>query len=48
VHACGSTPRRSESAFCAHGYRVLRISWRQIVDIPEQTLRRIHAALRDP
>lgn len=29
----------------AHGYRVLRISWWQIVDHPEQTLRRIRTAL---
>ena len=29
----------------AHGHRVLRITWRQIVDDPRQTLRRIRAAL---
>jgi len=29
----------------AHGYRVLRITWHQIVDQPQQTLRRIRAAL---
>ena len=28
----------------AHGYRVLRITWRQIVDHPQQTLRRVRAA----
>jgi hypothetical protein len=31
----------------AHGYRVLRITWRQIVDHPQQTLRRIRAAHSD-
>ena len=31
----------------AHGLRVLRITWRQIVDHPIQTLRRIRAALGD-
>ena len=31
----------------AHGYRVLRITWRQIVDHPQQTLARIRAALGD-
>ena len=31
----------------AHGLRVLRITWRQIVDHPLQTLRRIRAALGD-
>lgn len=30
----------------AHGYRVLRITWWQIVNHPQQTLRRIRAALR--
>lgn len=29
----------------AHGYRVLRVTWRQIVNQPRQTLRRIRAAL---
>jgi hypothetical protein len=29
----------------AHDYRVLRITWRQIVSRPRQTLQRIHAAL---
>ena len=29
----------------AHGYRVLRITWRQIIDRPRQTLARIRAAL---
>jgi hypothetical protein len=32
----------------AHGYRVLRITWWQIVDQPGQTLRRIRAALSRP
>lgn len=32
----------------AHGYRVLRITWRQIVDRPQQTLRRIRTARGDP
>jgi predicted transcriptional regulator of viral defense system len=32
----------------AHGYRVLRITWWQLVDHPRQTLRRIRAALGDP
>lgn len=31
----------------AHGYRVLRITWRQIVDRPQQTLRRIRTARGD-
>ncbi|HEX4344046.1 MAG TPA: type IV toxin-antitoxin system AbiEi family antitoxin domain-containing protein [Solirubrobacteraceae bacterium] len=30
----------------AHGYRVVRVTWRQIVDHPQQTLARIRAALR--
>jgi predicted transcriptional regulator of viral defense system len=29
----------------AHGHRVLRVTWRQIVDHPQQTLRRVRAAL---
>jgi very-short-patch-repair endonuclease len=29
----------------AHGYRVLRITWRQLVDHPQQTIARIRAAL---
>jgi hypothetical protein len=29
----------------AHGYRVLRITWRQLVDHPRQTIARIRAAL---
>jgi very-short-patch-repair endonuclease len=29
----------------AHGYRVLRISWRQLVDHPRQTIARLRAAL---
>jgi len=29
----------------AHGYRVLRISWRQLVDHPRQTIARIRSAL---
>ncbi len=29
----------------AHGYRVVRITWRQLVDAPAQTLARIRAAL---
>jgi hypothetical protein len=29
----------------AHGYRVLRITWQQVVDHPRQTLARIRAAL---
>jgi hypothetical protein len=28
-----------------HGYRVLRATWQQLVDHPQQTLARIHAAL---
>ena len=32
----------------AHGYRVLRITWQQIVDRPRQTLTRIRAARGDP
>ena len=32
----------------AHGYRVLRITWQQVVDHPAQTLARIRAALGDP
>lgn len=32
----------------AHGYRVLRITWQQIVEQPRQTLARIRAALVDP
>jgi len=31
----------------AHGYRVVRISWRQPVDNPRQTITRIRAALGD-
>ena len=31
----------------AHGYRVLRITWWQIVHQPDQTVRRIRAALHD-
>jgi predicted transcriptional regulator of viral defense system len=31
----------------AHGYRVLRITWQQVVDHPAQTLARIRAALGD-
>jgi len=30
----------------AHGYRVLRITWRQLVDHPRQTIARVRAALR--
>jgi very-short-patch-repair endonuclease len=30
----------------AHGYRVLRITWHQLVRQPQQTLARIRAALR--
>ena len=30
----------------AHGYRVLRITWRQLVDHPRQTIARMRAALR--
>lgn len=30
----------------AHGYRVLRVSWRQLVDHPRQTIARIEQALR--
>jgi very-short-patch-repair endonuclease len=29
----------------AHGYRVLRVTWQQLVDSPQQTLARIRAAL---
>ena len=29
----------------AHGHRVLRITWKQIVDQPAQTIARIRAAL---
>lgn len=32
----------------AHGHRVLRITWQQIVNHPQQTLRRIRAALVSP
>lgn len=31
----------------AHGYRVLRVSWRQLVDHPSQTIARIRSALGD-
>ena len=31
----------------AHGYRVLRIIWRELVDRPRQTLARIRAALSE-
>lgn len=37
--------RDKQAILEAHGYRVLRITWWQIVDHPQQTMRRIRAAL---
>ncbi|HUR84397.1 MAG TPA: hypothetical protein VMY78_03565 [Solirubrobacteraceae bacterium] len=38
-------PADKQAILEAHGYRALRITWRQILDHPRQTLARIGAAL---